>query len=71
VINHVVKRFYSLLVLLLLLLFVSCDLPVYKVDDFVPRIREHPTEADKDFNEGLALFLLSGGRNPRMPWGVP
>ena len=36
----------------------SCNFPVYKVDEFQPRIRPHPTEADKFFNEGYAYFIL-------------
>jgi tetratricopeptide (TPR) repeat protein len=43
----------------LLLLTVSCGDSRYQVDEFEPHIRKNPTEADKDFNEGIALFMVS------------
>ncbi len=44
--------------LFLTVLLSSCDTPVYKVDEFQSRIRQHPTEADKYYNEGYAYFVL-------------
>ena len=44
--------------LCLALVCASCSMPAHRVDTFQPRIRQHPADADKDFNEGFVLSLL-------------
>ena len=40
-------------------LITSCKVSRYQVEEFEPRIRQNPSDADKDFNEGYALYLLN------------
>lgn len=43
---------------LLAFLPASCGQPAYPIEQFQPRMRQHPSEADKPFNEGIAYASL-------------
>jgi tetratricopeptide (TPR) repeat protein len=42
----------------ILIFAVSCRIPAYTVEEFHPRIREHPSPADKLFNRGYAYLVM-------------
>ncbi|MFC1560885.1 tetratricopeptide repeat protein [Candidatus Latescibacterota bacterium] len=52
-------KYYILLSIIAAVFFIaSCKSPRYQVKEFKPRIRQHLSEADKYFNEGLAMYML-------------